>query len=469
MSISSALYSGISGLDTLGNSMAVIGDNIANVNTMAFKGSRATFQDLLAQNVSVASGTAQIGRGVRMATVSADFTQGAFENTNSPTDLAIGGNGFFIVSNRDTADRYYTRAGQFTFDRDGYLVNPQGLVVQGWQLDPTTGQDVGDITNILLGNFSSAPAATSLVQMSTNLDSSVPLETVNSDLQNNWDATNDPPIGSTLYDYQTSMNIYDSLGSQHTITYYFDRTTTANQYEFLVTSDPAGDGDAAAKGAAAGTYMHGVITFDNNGNISGYSNLELKDPTDATTWTAFNPATDVGTNGYPQFRANFNQPQLVELNMGLFYNAGVWSPDPSYRGTQYATSATTTSTSQDGYGPGTLQNVSVDTSGVMTGHYSNGQITPLYRVALANFNNPLDLTKKGGNLYQQTQLTGDPSTGHPGTNGLGSIASDSLEESNVDLANQFVKMIITQRGFQANSRIITTTDTMLEELINLKR
>jgi len=469
MSISSSLYSGISGLDTLGNSMAVIGDNIANVNTTAFKSSRASFEDLLSQKLWVASGTAQIGRGVRMSTVSADFSQGSFENTDQATDLAVGGNGFFIVSNRDTADRYYTRAGQFTFDKDGYLVNPQGLVVQGWQLDPTTNEDVGDITNIVLANFSSPPAATNLVQMTTNLDSRTPVETVNSDLQANWNANNDPPIGSTLYDYQTSINIYDSLGSQHTITLYFDRTTNPNEYEFLVTSPPSDDSDAAAKGAMAGAYMHGVITFDNNGNMSGYSNLTLKDPADAATWNAFNPATDVGTNGYPEFQVDFNQPQLVELNLGLFYNGGAWSPDASYRGTQYATAATTTNASQDGYGPGTLQNVAVDSNGVMTGHYSNGQITPLYRVALANFNNPLDLTKNGGNLYQQNQRTGDPSTGHPGTNGLGSIASNSLEQSNVDLADQFVKMIVTERGFQANSRIITTTDDMLQELINLKR
>jgi flagellar hook protein FlgE len=473
MSISSSLYSGISGLSTLGNSMAIIGDNIANVNTVAFKSSRATFQDLLSQNVSVAAGTSQVGRGVRLSNIAATFTQGSFENTGEATDLAIGGNGFFMVRSPNNADRYYTRAGQFTFDQNGYLVNPEGYVLQGWALDPSTGQDTGAITDILLNSFSSPPQATTLMELSTNLDSRVNLEIApGTSLTSGWDAANNPPIGVTSYEYQTSVSVYDSVGSTHTLTLYFDRTATANEYEFLVTADPAEDANGAAKGAMAGACLRGIISFDTSGNMADFVALEAKDPGDAVTWSNVVAGGSVGPNNYPLFSVDFGQgPQNIELNLGMLWDTGTatWIRDSNFTSTQYASAPTTIGQAQNGYGPGFLQNVTVDTDGVIEGRYSNGQVTPLFRVALANFNNPWEFTKVGGNLYAENQRTGAPATGHPGTNGLGSIASNSLEQSNVDLADQFVKMITIQRGFQANSRIITTTDTMLQELINLKR
>ena len=473
MSISSSLYSGISGLNTLGNSMAVIGDNIASVNTVAFKSSRATFQDLLAQSVSVAAGTSQVGRGVRLSNIASVFSQGSFENTAEATDLAIGGNGFFMVRNPNTADQYYTRAGQFTFNKTGYLGNPEGYILQGWALDPATGQDTGAITDILLTSFSSPPQASGLVELSTNLDSRVNLELApGTSLASGWDAGNSPPIGVSSYEYQTAVSVYDTVGSTHTLTLYFDRTATANEYEFLVTTDPAEDTNAAAKGAMAGAYLRGTILFDSTGNMADFTALESKAPGDAATWTNIIGGGSVGTNNYPLFAVDFGQgPQNIELNLGMLWDSGTgtWMRDSNFTSTQYASAATTISQAQNGYGAGFLQNVTVDTDGVIEGRYSNGQVTPLFRVALANFNNPWEFTKVGGNLYAENQRTGAPATGHPGTNGLGSIASNSLEQSNVDLAEQFVKMITIQRGFQANSRIITTTDTMLQELINLKR
>jgi flagellar hook protein FlgE len=473
MSISSSLYSGISGLNTLGNSMAVIGDNIANVNTVAFKSSRATFQDMLSQSVSVAAGTSQVGRGVRLSNISASFTQGSFENTGEATDLAIGGNGFFMLKAVGSADQYYTRAGQFTFDQFGYLVNPEGYVLQGWALDSTTGQDTGAITDILLTSFSSPPQATSLMELSTNLDSRLGQEMApGTSLTSGWDAANSPPIGNTAYEYQTSMSVHDSVGSTHALSLYFDRTATANEYEFIVTSDPAKDANAAAKGAMAGLYLRGTISYDTSGNMVSYAALEAKDPGDAVTWSNLVAGGSIGPNSYPAFDVDFGQgPQSIEMNLGLLWDVGTgtWTRDANFTSTQYASAPTTISQAQNGYGAGFLQNVTVDTDGAIEGRYSNGQVTPLFRVALANFNNPWAFTKIGGNLYAENQRTGAPATGHPGTNGLGSIASNALEQSNVDLADQFVKMITIQRGFQANSRIITTTDTMLQELINLKR
>ncbi|MDO9463100.1 MAG: flagellar hook-basal body complex protein, partial [Deltaproteobacteria bacterium] len=171
MSISSSLYAGISGLSTMGNAMSVIGDNIANVNTVAFKSSRATFQDVLSQQISTASGSSQVGRGVTLASVSGLFAQGSFESSSQPTDLAIGGNGFFIVRAPGTENNlYYTRAGEFRFDQSGYLVNPAGYVAQGWALDQDTGEVTGTIGDILVPK-SSAPVATDAIEVITNLDS----------------------------------------------------------------------------------------------------------------------------------------------------------------------------------------------------------------------------------------------------------------------------------------------------------
>ena len=172
MSLSSALFSGVSGLSTLGNAMTVIGDNIANVNTTGFKSSRVTFQDVLSQTVATAAGSAQVGAGTALADISSTFAQGSFESTDSNTDLAIGGEGFFIVSDpNDTNNEYYTRAGQFAFDKDGNFVNPAGYRVRGWALDTNTGEDVGAITDITLQSFTSPPDETDRITIITNLDS----------------------------------------------------------------------------------------------------------------------------------------------------------------------------------------------------------------------------------------------------------------------------------------------------------
>ncbi|MEE9610140.1 MAG: flagellar hook-basal body complex protein, partial [Desulfatiglandales bacterium] len=196
MSLSSSLYSGISGMATLGNAMTVIGDNIANVNTIGFKSSRATFQDVLSQSVSTNAGMGQVGRGTTLADVSSSFSQGSVETTDNSTDLAIGGEGFFIVTDPDNPDNeFFTRAGQFRFDKDGKLVNTSGQIVRGWALDPTTGGNVGTITDIVLQTFTSAPQATDKIAVVTNLNSAA---TDNSNpLEGAWDGQNASPIGVT--------------------------------------------------------------------------------------------------------------------------------------------------------------------------------------------------------------------------------------------------------------------------------
>jgi flagellar hook protein FlgE len=463
MSLSSALFSGISGLSTLGNAMTVIGDNIANVNTVGFKGSRVTFQDVLSQTVATTAGTAQVGRGTILADISSSFAQGSFESTNSTTDLAIGGQGFFIVRDPSSANNeYYTRAGEFRFDKDGNFVNPAGYIVRGWGLDADTGEDYGSITDITLQSFTSSPRATDHVTVIANLDSDAVSYTTG--LETAWDGSANPPIGGSAYEYQTSLKVYDSLGSTHDLTVYYD-LVSGSSWEYIITCNPTEDDRSGVTPAGQGLLARGTIVFnDSSGSIQ---DITMERFTGAA-WSGVAEAPNA--NGYLEFAPEFinGYPMAVEFDLGTRYDGTNWVPG-SLATSQYATASTTIFQSSNGYGAGDLQSVNVGTDGVITGQYSNGQVIPLYRVALAKFQNVQGLYKEGGNLFRETRVSGDPITGRPGSNGLGSLSPNSLEQSNVDIATEFVKMITTQRGFQANSKIITVTDQMLAELINLKR
>jgi flagellar hook protein FlgE len=470
MSLSSSLFSGISGLSTLGNAMQIIGDNIANVNTVGFKGSSFTFQDLLSQSVSTLSGTSQVGRGTALGDIRASFEQGSFETTGNTTDLAIGGQGFFVLREDGTENNFYSRAGNFSFDQNGYLTNPEGCIVQGWALD-ANGNDMGSITDIVMSSFTSPPSATDNIEVIVNLDSDGSDNTAGADdsLAGAWDGTATTPIAETVYEYLTSLRAYDSLGSTHDITLYFDKAATTSAYEFIITCNPSEDFRTGASGNTwAGLLARGLIDFDSSGAMIDVDLWQI-DPSDGSS-VAQAEATDV-SNGYFTFDTLFfsgGSTQNIELNLGTRWNGSTWA-NSSLSTSQYATASTTTFQSANGYGAGDLEGVNVDVDGVITGSYSNGQLIPLYRVGLAKFQNVQGLFKEGGNLFSETRQSGSAITNRPGTNGLGSIAPNALEQSNVDIATELVKMITTQRGFQANSKIITVTDQMLAELINIKR
>jgi flagellar hook-basal body protein len=812
MGVSSSLYASISGLSTMGNAMSVLGDNVSNVNTIAFKSSRATFQDVLSQSVATAAGAAQVGRGVTMTTIDGIFAQGSFESTSTATDLAIGGQGFFMLRAAGSAEAdMYTRAGEFRFDKEGNLVNPTGNFVQGWTIDPTSGEVQGTIGDINLGK-STPPVATTNVQVIANLDSRKNNETTELNLFDAWNGTNPAlavptsPIASNAFEYTTAIKAYDSKGASHDLTVYFDRTTKDNQWEFLVTCNPVEDKRVLSTGRdaagnlngtndlasiytpdttynyvnhkGAGALLYGKIDFSTSGAIDkiaawnvppdgkvdpaqtanrvtlsntdqyysfdtnftgattnqsialnlgarysgqstavnqvlvsgsgGYTDAGITPITKETLWSqvkdssgiSVTPLTTVNFTGYKNngaavvgsyvltaggkvqdlldamnltfgatctidaagrikmtdntggtsglavttfaFAAG-SQPFGVSTNNGapgsstfnittskrevistgravttaggstpitadtlltsvydslganlagpvpgpantLTFNGtrgdgtpvaaavftvgtdfgppltasaganatvrellswlentfnaeasidgagrlvltdrkadqvgGVYTSaltvtdctcsaaakipfgtaandftvvladtsgeDGSLAGettslafstealstTQYANGSTTIFQDQNGFAAGFLQSVAVDTGGTITGNYSNGQVLKKAKVALASFNNLAGLEKEGGNVFRQTTASGAPVTGAPGSNGLGSISPNSLEQSNVDLGAEFVKLITTQRGFQANSKIITTTDEMLADLINIKR
>lgn len=479
MSLTSSLFSGISGLTTLGEAMTVIGDNIANITTNGFKASRVTFQDVMSQTVSTAAGTAQVGRGTSMSDISSSFAQGSFESTNSTTDLAIGGQGFFIV--RDPSDennQFYTRAGEFRFDKDGNFVNPSGYIVRGWALDPGSGEDVGSIQDIQLSSFTSSPTETTMLSAFMNLDSRGTNSSAGSNqaLSERWDGDHaqEEYISTNDYVYQSTVKIYDSLGSTHDISVYFDKGEDAEDpvWEFIVTCNPAEDRRTVTDDNHRGLLARGTVEFNaTSGLISGTDNsITFALNNGDGTWTDLDNSDALANSGYfavePQFTGG--NPMNVRLNFGSRFNGDVWAND-SLTTTQFASASTTVFHSADGYGAGDLQSVIVSTDGAITGLYSNGQVIPLYRVSLAKFQNVQGLYKEGGNLFRETRLSGDPITGRPGNSGLGSISTNSLEQSNVDLATEFVRMITTQRGYQANTKVITVTDQMLQELINLKR
>ncbi|MBW1990579.1 MAG: flagellar hook protein FlgE [Deltaproteobacteria bacterium] len=408
MSLSTAMYSGLSGLNSHGEAMGVVGDNIANLNTTGFKYSAVHFEDLLAQLVSTGSGPSQVGRGSRLSEINTVWQQGSLETSADDVDVAITGIGFLIVKDPLGGGLYYTRDGNFSLDKDGYLINAHGYRVQGKAIDPVTGTPVGVDTDITITQNYSAPRATTDVEMVLNLDANA--------------ATGDT--------YTSAITVYDSLGNVHTLNLVYTMVG-ANEWSVGGTLDGTDiTADITDQGGGGPTNL----TFDTNGTM-----------TDGGLYTIDLSAFNIGT-----------------VDISLRNTSGGST-------TQYAASSVTNYASQDGYGPGFLQRLSINNEGVITGHYSNGQVLPHYQLTLARFNAPGKLRREGSNLYCETEDSGVPLTGAPGTNGLGKINANSLEQSNVDLGNEFVHMILYQRAFQANSRIITTTDSMLEEVLALKR
>ncbi len=354
MGLSSALYASISGLSTMGNAMSVLGDNVSNVNTVAFKSSRSTFQDVLSQSVSTASGSKQVGRGVTLSTVNGLFAQGSFESSSSATDMAIGGQGFFMLRAGDTsvADKY-SRGGEFGFDLEGNLVNPMGYFVQGWDLSGE-GDRMGTIGDLNIGK-STPPVTTQTVELIANLDSRADEENNEERLFESWNALNvaatppSAPIDSTRYEYTSSIKVYDAQGAAHDLSIYFDKTTKENEWEFMVTCDPTEDKRNLTLNEqqmfepyetydytvhrGAGALMYGVIGFTTSGEFDTLDAWQV--PPDGQVDPALNENRIVLSveDSYYEFDANFtgepidyttNPPLInptVRLNLGAVYGA----------------------------------------------------------------------------------------------------------------------------------------------------
>ncbi len=428
MALLTALSSGTTGLESASAQLSVVGDNIANANTVGFKAGRADFEDALSQSFIGSNG--QIGLGSQIESVQKVLTQGALNATGVATDLALQGNGFFIVSgdyNGQNAS-YYTRAGQFTVDQNGYMVNQQGLRVEGFSADPS-GALSGSLGDLLVGTASAQPHSTGTVTIKANLqaDAAVPAA---------WDPLNP----SATSNFSTSVTVYDSLGAAHATQVFFRKTGTGT-WEWHAMTDGGG-----LTGGTAGQLTEiagGTLTFDTQGRLAT-----------VTQASNFNP---LGANDPQPLTFNFGDPTGPTGGTGL---AGV---------TQFAAASATTFIGQDGFGSGQLSDIQIDPLGKISGVFTNGQTRVLGQVAVAGFSAPDQLTRAGGNLMQQSQASGQPVIGAPGAGGLATVISGSLEQSNVDIANEFVTMIAAQRAFEANSKTITTADQLLSELIQMKR
>lgn len=764
MSVTATLWTSVSGLLAHGEKMNVVGNNLANVNTVGFKSQRMDFADFVYQDAHSLAGQTQIGRGVKIGTIIGNFTQGPFETTTNATDLAIEGKGFFQVQAVGSDETYYTRAGNFTFDKEGYLKDPNGFCLQGWRIDNTGGvmqatggnaqmvnaakgstspiKGSGVPTDIQLDTFTVFPQQTTKMDFKVQLpkaggDNAVNTENPFAALFKQWNgneterAENEPAIAQTSYAEQTSMKVYDEAGVKHTITVYFDKVASTDYkggssgeeiWEYIVTMDPAEDKrqffDTASgelknvnETSAGGLLMTGTLTFNSAGavvNQSAYTwggtqtpenspgayeaypdpsgkiaplNVINLDPSDMRNWQPapisssgypiivpnFSGVLDAQTSGTPNgakynteinfgLRAsNLSQPwssqgNLADMDVPAYiYNNGYKANDPTtgsefillnptydaklddkwnittgryqaggtpiwgwgaagtglytamqgvapgllfYKdgttpvsqqdyektlelydvktvtlragtyqdatltppapGTQditidlrtgmatfpdgspatvgpggnfdtgdtgslqalaqaiqnavqkaspknlylyspaepananllanftepavieaYASTnldgAFSSSNAQDGYGFGDLTSWEVDADGILNGIYSNGVTLPLWQITMYDFVNTQGLRREGNNLYSETRASGYPKMGAAGNSGLGNIASYTLEQSNVDMATEFVYMISTQRGYQSNSKSITTVDSMLETVINMKR
>jgi flagellar hook protein FlgE len=440
MSLNSTLYTGVSGLSAYGNAISVIGNNIANVNTTGFKESRSNFSDVLNQSSST-GGTLQIGRGVLVSNVSPVFTQGAFQSTSLPGDLAIDGDGFFIVKDPKTNALLYTRNGNFALNRDGKLANPDGLIAQGFNVD-NSGNALPLLEDINISGQSFSPKKSANATIQVNLDSTSPLITdpTNPGTIKNFDPAD--PVKTSQF--STALTVYDSLGTGHTIDIYFQKTADNSWNWFTGTraNELAGQTGTSLVVVGSGTMM-----FTNDGALS-------------TVNTTFPPPGGPGATATFDFAGGAQPGQTINFNFGT----------PGFEGTtQFATPSSTLLQSQDGYGSGVLQNFSIDDQGKVRGLFSNGQALDLKRVALAKFASTAGLKSVGKNLFSETILSGQPIVASPGNSGTGSLQSGALEISNVDLSSQFVELIRAQQAFQANARVITTGDQLLTETVNLKR
>jgi flagellar hook protein FlgE len=461
MSLNNALYTGVSGLAAYANAISVIGNNIANVNTTGFKESRGNFSDVLSQS-SGTGGTLQIGRGVLVTSVSPVFTQGAFQSTSLPGDLAIDGDGFFIVKDPKTNALLYTRNGNFALNRDGKLANPEGLIVQGFNVD-SAGNALPLVEDINISGQSFPPKQSANTTVEVNLDSASPLII---DPLTGTVAAFDPANPVKTSQFSTALTVYDSLGTGHTTDIYFQKISD-NSWNYHIGT--RANQLAGQTGNSLVVVGAGTLTFTNEGALNTVTTTRgitgpLAAPVQGATVTVDFAG---GAQAAQTINFNFGTPRQILSN-------GTFVPNPSaptgFEGTtQFAAPSSTLLQSQDGYGSGVLQNFTIDEQGKVRGLFSNGQELDLKRVALAKFTSTAGLKPVGKNLFSETILSGQPIVAGPGNSGTGSIQSGALEISNVDLSEQFVELIRAQQAFQANARVITTGDQLLTETVNLKR
>ena len=457
-----SLYSGVSGLQNHQTRMDVIGNNISNVNTYGFKRGRVDFQDMISQQISGAArpeeavggvNPKEVGLGMSIASIDTIFTQGNLQTTGVSTDLAIQGNGFFVLKNGE--ETFYSRAGVFGVDANGTLVNPgNGLRVQGWMADENGNVSTSaSTTDLKIPVGQKDPArATETVRYLCNLDKNLPVIPEN--------PTEEQIRAGT---WQTEIDIYDSFGNKHQLHMDFQKVPdNPNQWTVAITVDPNAavpTETRAGLNTTDGVTNIYTLNFDNMGALASVTDSagNVSNPEgNIFIQASYNvPDSNPDAAGNP-YRQTFN---LDLGTIGSFENTI----------TQDASQSTTKAYYQDGYALGYLDNFSIDDKGIITGVYSNGSTRTIGQIAMASFTNQGGLEKKGDNTYAESINSGMANIGEARRAGKGSFKAGTLEMSNVDLTEQLTDMIVTQRGFESNAKTIQTGDSMLETVINLKR
>jgi flagellar hook protein FlgE len=423
------MYAAASGLSASSDQLSVVGDNIANSGTVGFKASRIVFADAMTQ--SLIGGTGEMGLGTRTLAVQKMMAQGAFTTTNQDTDVAIQGTGMFVLKGNyaGSTGTFYSRAGQFTTDKDGYLVSLQGLRLQGMQASGGELQS-GVLGDLQVGNATAPAKPTDNITVRGNLDAQA------TPTQGIWDAAN----AKGTSNFSTSMVVYDSLGKPVQMDIYFCMDTVGNWNYHAITDGGNLTGGTAGTAQEVGS---GVLAFDTEGRLIS----NTPNPSD------FQP-----------LNANQNQPLTFDFGVGTA--EGGTGLDGL---TQYAADSAMSFVTQAGFASGSLSRLAITSDGKITGGFTNGQSRVLGQIVLCNFKAVDQLGRVGGSLYSETSASGPGTVGAPATADRGSLTAGSLEQSTVDIAGEFISMIAAQRSFEANSKTLTTADSLLGTLMQVRR
>lgn len=467
-----SLFTGVSGLKTHQQKMDVIAQNIANVNTVGYKSSRTTFSEFFSQNIRTASGEndltgrggtnpMQVGLGVSLASIDVDMTSGAAQRTNRPLDLMVSGDGFFIVG--DSSGQYFTRDGNFILDNAGNLVNSSGLTVMGWDV-----REVVDSNGNATGEYEAVQDRVQPIVIDGDKNYAPPAATDLIKITGNLNGTENP-------EHVTSFTFYDSVGNSWRQDVRFTWNATDQEWttemKNVVYLNGDNDNPYYIENGGTGTDITGEI----GGLLSESGETEAWVSVDTTIKFTNQGLIDTANGSqfnYTVTGTDMNQDAYfgVGTSTGGVYTSGPFVVDFSdltMFGNEKATGSAETITGRE---PGTLTGMSVAADGSIVGQYSNGETRMIAKIPVAFFSNPAGLEKAGNNLFQATLNSGAfDGVGADVTAGGGSLIGGALEMSNVDLSSEFTEMITTQRGFQANSRTITTSDEMIQELVNLKR
>ncbi|MFW3898011.1 flagellar hook protein FlgE [Pseudomonas putida] len=434
---------GLSGLYAASKQLDVTGNNIANVATTGFKSSRAEFEDVYSAS-KLGVGSKTVGNGVRLAAVSQQFGQGDVNNTGNVLDMAIQGQGYFILS--DNGSLSYTRAGAFQTNKDNYVVTSDGLRLQGYAADENGTIIKSGLTDLKIDTSALAPKATSLIDQGINLNSSadsIPL------------APTGPafvPTDETTYSKKFSTEIYDSQGNKHTMEQYYRKTdqNTWTMYTLIDGRNP--------QNPASTTPLTGTMTFKSDGSVNSMTGSVAPDDSFAVVNNVFTvkgwiPSAYNSTTGTWSPNGSAANPDGIRLDMNST--------------TSYNTETARLSQSQDGYATGILSSLSIDSTGVMFASFSNQQSRAIGQLAIASFANEQGLEQQGGTRWKETYASGIPGIDTPKTGTLGSISSNSLEESNVNLTQELVELVKAQSNYQANAKTISTQSSIMQTIIQM--